>query len=662
MDFGKLLSVAQRNAANMEQKSEGRYYSTKFAPPKKECKEKKLSANIKKFLAKKEEEEREKALEEQRKRDELLAKRDPKAKRKIEKMLKVIKSANKSVLEDAIDTQDTALTLQGPDQPDEDDYGYTSNVASHFYQQLMEKYKNTPEEKKFKDGEKRTMSKDDIDRAKARVKEALNKAQEEENAPRTRKRKDAGEGTSGGGSEPPGSSAGSTKQVGPDRYDPDEERRKEAEAKAKEDAAKRKAKRPAGPAPPDFATLLKLAEQKQFEPVKVEVTEEKKEPERLMTKKEKKEYEERMAYLEQKKIRDRIRNDPRLSEKEKQIKLARYDAAKSGSRSSSAGSGSSSSTSVKPSSAPNVMAPNGRIPKLNSAGADRPPLPKPTSTAGSSKPPPHRPDDRQKPTPDPTARSKLEAALTAKKAPTSSLPPREPAASTSSAVKKPLPSSHPNGASAKQGSSSLKAAPTPSRNGPTASGASSSSSSLKTQQPVNGQKARSFPTAAATVPAGAAQKPRQFPPADVQRSRPEAPRSRPAPPSSDAVQQRSRPFPGPDVIRKRPSGGPPPPKKRRPVIEDSDSEYDSEMDDFIDDGDAEEDYSSHIRAIFGYDKSRYRDEDFDDRQMESNYAQQMREEFISKKLGLLEDLEDMRAEEEEKRQKALAKKQKAKGK
>lgn len=80
------------------------------------------------------------------------------------------------------------------------------------------------------------------------------------------------------------------------------------------------------------------------------------------------------------------------------------------------------------------------------------------------------------------------------------------------------------------------------------------------------------------------------------------------------------------------------------------------MDDFIDDGDAEEDVSSHIRAIFGYDKNRFRDEDFDDREMESTFAQQMREEYISKKIGLQEDLEDMRLEEEEKKQKALKKK------
>ena len=96
--------------------------------------------------------------------------------------------------------------------------------------------------------------------------------------------------------------------------------------------------------------------------------------------------------------------------------------------------------------------------------------------------------------------------------------------------------------------------------------------------------------------------------------------------------------------------------KRR--IIDSDSEYDSEMDDFIDDGDCEEDYSSAIKEIFGYDKSRYRHEAYDDEDdnMESSYAQQMREEYISKKIGLMEDLEDMRMEEEEKRRKTVKKK------
>lgn len=38
--------------------------------------------------------------------------------------------------------------------------------------------------------------------------------------------------------------------------------------------------------------------------------------------------------------------------------------------------------------------------------------------------------------------------------------------------------------------------------------------------------------------------------------------------------------------------------------------------------------------------------------METNFAQQQREEFVSKKMGMMEDLEDMRLEAEEKARKA----------
>lgn len=56
---------------------------------------------------------------------------------------------------------------------------------------------------------------------------------------------------------------------------------------------------------------------------------------------------------------------------------------------------------------------------------------------------------------------------------------------------------------------------------------------------------------------------------------------------------------------------------------------------------------------------RYRDEDFDDSNMESNFQDVMREEIYSKKMGRLEDLEDMRMEEEElKRKAAMRKKRK----
>ncbi len=114
--------------------------------------------------------------------------------------------------------------------------------------------------------------------------------------------------------------------------------------------------------------------------------------------------------------------------------------------------------------------------------------------------------------------------------------------------------------------------------------------------------------------------------------------------------------------------------------DDDDEEYDSEMDDFIDEGDDEvDDYSEEIRKLFKYDPKRYKDlDDKDLRNMESSYHDIEREErkryfsgdslrftffalvklalVLSAKIGYLEDLEDMRLEEEEKKKTAKNKK------
>lgn len=58
--------------------------------------------------------------------------------------------------------------------------------------------------------------------------------------------------------------------------------------------------------------------------------------------------------------------------------------------------------------------------------------------------------------------------------------------------------------------------------------------------------------------------------------------------------------------------------------------------------------------------SRFRDEESDDDNMESDYRTVMREEFISKKIGIMEDLEDMRMEAEENRRKEMMRKKKRK--
>ncbi|XP_004711649.1 protein SPT2 homolog [Echinops telfairi] len=96
-------------------------------------------------------------------------------------------------------------------------------------------------------------------------------------------------------------------------------------------------------------------------------------------------------------------------------------------------------------------------------------------------------------------------------------------------------------------------------------------------------------------------------------------------------------------------------KRPRDYDEEEDEEYDSEMDDFIEDeGEPQEEISKHIREIFGYDRKKYKDEsDYALRYMESTWKEQQKEEAKSLRLGMQEDLEEMRREEEEmKRQKA----------
>ncbi|KAF7702242.1 protein SPT2 homolog [Silurus meridionalis] len=86
-------------------------------------------------------------------------------------------------------------------------------------------------------------------------------------------------------------------------------------------------------------------------------------------------------------------------------------------------------------------------------------------------------------------------------------------------------------------------------------------------------------------------------------------------------------------------------------------EYDSEMDDFIDDeGEDQDEISKHIREIFGYDRKKYKDEsDYALKFMESSWKEQQKEEARSLRLGIKEDEEDMRKEEEEMKRKEAMK-------
>lgn len=103
-------------------------------------------------------------------------------------MLKRTKSANQSVIQDAVDKDNTAVTLAGPSQPDEDDYGYVSQEAAAFYNKMMEKYSKMPDEPKF-GLEKKKKTNTNLNHLKSKVIAALTREQEEANMPHKRKRK-----------------------------------------------------------------------------------------------------------------------------------------------------------------------------------------------------------------------------------------------------------------------------------------------------------------------------------------------------------------------------------------------------------------------------------------------------------------------------------------
>ncbi|XP_067090102.1 protein SPT2 homolog isoform X2 [Osmerus mordax] len=94
--------------------------------------------------------------------------------------------------------------------------------------------------------------------------------------------------------------------------------------------------------------------------------------------------------------------------------------------------------------------------------------------------------------------------------------------------------------------------------------------------------------------------------------------------------------------------------------EDEEDEYDSEMDDFIDnEGDGQDEISQHIREIFGYDRTKYKEEsDYALKFMESSWRDQQKEEARSLRLGIKEDEEELRLEEEEMKRKMTAKRKK----
>jgi protein SPT2 len=193
------------------------------------------------------------------------------------------------------------VTLES-EQGDEDDYGYTSTTSDQFHKKLMEKYQKLPEDKKFSSssGKHKALSKDEIQKAKDRMKDALSTTDDHQHFKQSSQHRTSrlkGEKESFG--------AGPSKQSQPEKPNG------------------LKPKPIFKPAPiVDFQQLLKLAEQKQHEDIIIAVPT-KKEPERLLTSKEKKELEEMEAARKAKMKPNRIPKlgaIPKVGESSKQDK------------------------------------------------------------------------------------------------------------------------------------------------------------------------------------------------------------------------------------------------------------------------------------------------------------------------------------------------------
>lgn len=511
-------------------------------------KEKKLSNGIQKFLEDKKREEEESAERARRKKEELVARRDPKVQRKIDKSLKVIKSSKKFYSGDASLDENAALMMQN-EQPDEDDYGYTSNISDQFHKKLMEKYQQLPADKKFSTGtgKNKAMSKEEIQTTKNRVKNALASKEDDQHQSNNFRHgpvKRTSKVTTTNG-------AGSSSSIS-------------SHATDKKNFQKPKPKLKAAPIV-DFQELLKLAEQKQHEEITIEVPT-KKEPERLLTSKEKRELEEIEASRRAKMKPNRIPKMgaiPRVGESSKHDRNNNENQAR----------------------------------RPIAVAAVKPKVPVKPQTSSSSKPEQRIPDKLKKPRLSPGGSS-------------SNSPSR-------SRLRDALQKS--NGGSPRP-SSSNQIVPAASRGGGIPPNTNNRMKSI-----VNGQRPapatvvnKNRPSTSSKDP----ERPRDFPPKDLLRSREFPPkdlmRSREFPPKD---LMRSREFPPRDM--KRPKQQQLIPNKRKfkktkftetisqfletstGRIEDEESDYDSEMDDFIDDGEENLDYSSEIKRIFGYDKSRF---------------------------------------------------------
>ena len=618
MDFNQLMRVAEGNHST---KTKSNLLNTKISRAKKEKRNKdKLSVNVQKFLEKKEAEERQKKLEAKLQREKLNELRSDRDKNKIAKHLKVTKSANYAVLSDAVDKKDTSITLKGRKQCDEDDYGFASQTSQGLYEKLICKYEADPEDPMAKFSRSKPKQMVDIASVKERVKEALRKEEENPIIPGKRRRN-----LNDSEKIQPGCSAGNRSLGKPkdssnndreDREEKEKQRKKEEERKAKSDKEKKEeearkkrlANAKKAPPPVNFNDLMKKAEELKYVPVKVEKNKIVKEFEfgaRPMTEQEKKEF--------MRENESRLRREGKLPPKEKvpdrkKGKSPELDLRDTRKKEKSPEVDLRESRKVKPAE-PGPMF-------HKAVRKSMPEVKKPVVEEQSRAMSEHEREKREmerkmkeleektkemenkhrimqhneKKRQDFQRRQEEEKRKEIE---------RKREQRKAEEEKKELGEMQ---AKYKEMQRKMKEMEARLGNGSKGDGGSKSSSSSSKRDPHNVQ---------------------------------------------------ARHFPGEKKKDRGRRGNRGSSSYKRRIESDSEDEYDSEMDDFIDDSEAKVDISKEIRSIFGYDKRKYQDEsDEDDRSMENNrFSSIMMEEVRSARIGRQEDLEDMRREEEENKRK-----------
>ncbi|KAK2714363.1 protein SPT2 homolog [Artemia franciscana] len=518
MDFIGILQQAQDIQRETKNVTPVRRYSTALPAPKKMPKPIVKTEALKKYFEKKEQEEKEKLAEKLEKKANLLELRsqDKKSNRRVQAMLKRTKAASKAVLEGGADSEEE-LPDSSTYQPDEDDYGYVSQTASEMHKKLLSKYNMTNVErhviKPKNDG--------DLERVKRRVNDSLSKEMEEEAIPGRRRRKKK--------------SQDATSEPEPVAIKENQTRvEKEKPKKEKTEKDKNVIVRPKVTQPTmSFQDIIKLAQVKQFEPIKAEPKKPVKDAEfeRPMTEKEKKEY---LAERDRKLRREgKLPPIPKV-EKKPEIKTEDMPSAQDESKKSS------STANIKPQ-------PSSKV-KVD--------LPKDKEKLST----PRLKEEKSVPAP---------SSVRPKEIPPKDLAPKQ---------------FHPRDLA-----------------------------------------------------------PKQFPPKDLIK-KPSAN------PSSSQKQRMNRDYRDNSSSRK--------PAKRQRFVE-SDEEYDSELDDFIDDEPVGEEsaISREIQAIFGSRYRRYEPEDDDsDECMEVGFGQVEKEEMRSLRAGIKEDLEDIERELMMKKKKSVPQK------